>query len=53
MKRYNYTAHSKKKKNLVYYIESDKGYKFVLKHKATLKPKKNMITDTVKVIIYF
>lgn len=51
MKRHNYTEYSKNL-NLVYYTESDKGNRFVLKNKATLKPKKKVITHTVKVIIY-
>ena len=38
--------------NSVRYIESDKGYKFVLNNKLTLKTNKNVVTDAVKVIIY-
>ena len=33
-------------------MESDKGYKFVLNNKPTLKTNKNVVTDAVKVIIY-
>ena len=33
-------------------MDSDKGYKFVLNNKPTLKTNKNVVTDAVKVIIY-